>query len=81
MLSNCGKTLGSSLDSKEKKKKTNQSIIREINSEYSLEKLTLKLKLQYCGHLVGRIDLLERTLMLERLKAKGEEGAEDEVVR
>ena len=44
--------------------KSNQSIIKEINSEYSLEGLMLKLKLQYFGHLMQRTDFLEKTLML-----------------
>ena len=42
----------------------NQSILKEINPEYSLEGLILKLKLQYFGHLIGRADSLEKTLML-----------------
>ena len=53
-------------------RKKSQSIIKEINSEYSLEGLMLKLKFQYFGHMVQRIDSLEKTLMLERLKAGGE---------
>ena len=53
-------TLESPLDSKE----SNQSIIKEISPEYSLEGLMLKLKLQYCGHLFQRVDSLEKTLML-----------------
>ena len=52
----------------------NQSILKEINAEYSLEGLMLKLKLQYFGHLMRRANSLEKTLMWERLKAKGEEG-------
>ena len=44
--------------------RSNQSILKEINPEYSLEGLTLKLKLQYFGHLMQRIDSLEKTLML-----------------
>ena len=63
------KTLGSPLDSKE----INQSILKEISPEYSLEGLMLKLKLQYFGHLMRRIDSLEKTLMLGRLKV-GEEA-------
>ena len=55
-----GKTLESVLDSKEIK----QSILKEINSEYSLERLMLKLKLQYFGHLMWR-SWLENTLMLD----------------
>ena len=50
-----------------------QSILKEISPEYSLEGLMLKLKLQYFGHLMQRTDSLEKTLMLERLKAGGEE--------
>ena len=45
-------------------KKSNQSILKEINSENSLEGLMLKLKFQYFGHLMGRADSLENTLML-----------------
>ena len=54
------KTLESPLDCKE----INQPILKEISSEYSLEGLMLKLKLQYFGHLMRRVDLLEKTLML-----------------
>ena len=54
-------------------RRSNQSILMEINPEYSLEGLMLKLKLQYFGHLMQRTDSLEKTLMLERLKAGGEE--------
>ena len=50
------KTLESPLDCKE----SNQSILKEINSGYSLEGMKLKLKLQYFGHLMQRVDLLER---------------------
>ena len=52
--------------------RSNQSILKDINTEYSLEGLMLKLKLQYFGHLMLRTDLLEKTLMLVRLKAEGE---------
>ena len=51
-------------------RRSNQSILKEINTEYSLEGLMLKLKFQYSGHLMGRADSLEKT---ERLKA-GAEG-------
>ena len=51
----------------------NQSILKEISPEYSLEGLMLKLELQYFGHLMRRIDSLEKTLMLGRLKV-GEEA-------
>ena len=53
-------------------RRSNQSIIKETNPEYSLEELMLKLKLQYFGHLMWRADLLEKALMLGRLKAGGE---------
>ena len=46
--------------------KSNQSILKEINPKYSLERLMLKLKLQYFGHLMGRVDSLEKTLMLRK---------------
>ena len=55
-------------------RRSNQSILKEIGPEYSLEGLMLKLKLQYFGHLMGRVDSLENTLMLGKMKAKGEEG-------
>ena len=54
-------------------RKLNQSILRDINPEYSFEGLMLKLKLQYFGHLIQTADSMEKTLMLERLKAR-EEG-------
>ena len=60
-------------------RRSNQSILMEISPEYSLEGLMLKLKLQYFGHLMGRTDSLEKTLMWERLKA-GEGDEEDEMV-
>ena len=50
-------------------RRSNQSILKEISPEYSLEGLMLKLKLQYFGHLMRRIDSLEKTLILGRLKA------------
>ena len=53
-------------------RRSNQSILKEISSEYSLEGLMLKLKLQYFGHLMWRADSFEKTLMVERLKAGGE---------
>ena len=51
---------------------SNQSILKEINPECSLEGLTLKLKLQYFGHLLRRADSFEKTLMLGTMKAGGE---------
>ena len=53
-------------------RKSNQSILKEISPGCSLEGLMLKLKLQYFGHLMGRVDSLEKTLMLEGLGAGGE---------
>ena len=52
--------------------RSNQSILKQISAEYSLEGLMLKLKLQYVGHLMWRTDSLEKTLILERLKVRGE---------
>ena len=52
----------------------NQSVLKEINPEYSLEGLMLKLKFQYFVYLMQTADSLEKTLMLERLKAEGDEG-------
>ena len=53
---------------------SNQSILKEINPDYSLEGLMLKLKLQYFGNLMGRANSLEKTLMLEKTEAGGEGG-------
>ena len=53
-------------------KRSKKSILKEISPEYSSERLMLWLKLQYFGHLMGRTDSLEKTPMLERLKAGGE---------
>ena len=55
-------------------RRSNQSILKEINPEYSLEGLMLKLKLQYFGHLMRRADSFAKTGYLERWKVKGEEG-------
>ena len=49
-------------------RRSNQSILKEINSEYSLEGLMLKLKVQYFGHLIRRADLLVKTLMLGKIE-------------
>ena len=51
-------------------KKSNQSTLKEINTEYSLKELMLKLKLQYLGHLMGRANSLEKTLMLRMIEGK-----------
>ena len=55
-------------------RRLNQSVLKEISPEYSLEGLMLKLRLQYPGHLVRRADSSEKNLMLERLRAEGKEG-------
>ena len=51
-------------------KRSNRSILREINSEYSLEGQMLKLKLQYVGHVMRKVDSLEKTLMLGKIEGK-----------
>ena len=51
-------------------RRSNQSILKAISPEYSLEGLMLKLKLQYFGHLMQRTDSLEKTLMLEKIKGR-----------
>ena len=51
-------------------RRSNQSILKEINPEYSLEGLMLKLKLQYFGHVMQRTDSLEKTLMLGKIEGR-----------
>ena len=53
---------------------SNQSTLKEINPEYSLEELLLKLKLQYFGHLMRRVDSLEKTLMLGKIEGRRRRG-------
>ena len=55
-------------------KRFNQSILKEISLEYSLEGLTLKLKLQYFGHLMQRTDSLEKTMILEKIEGRRRRG-------
>ena len=55
-------------------RRSNQSILKEISPEYSLEGLMLKLKLQYFGHLMQRTDSLEKTLMLGKIKGGRRRG-------
>ena len=55
-------------------RRSNQSIVKEIISEYSLEGLMLKLKLQYFGHLMGRTESLEKTLMLGKIEGRRRMG-------
>ena len=52
----------------------NQSILKEISLEYSLEGVILKLKLQYCAHLIRRTDSLEKTLMLGKIEGRRRRG-------
>ena len=73
MLLNCGadETLESLLDNK---RRSNQSILKEINPEYSLEGVMLKLRLQYFGYLMQRADSLEKTLMLGKIEGRRRRG-------
>ena len=57
-------------------KRLNQSILKEISPEYSLEGLTLKLKIQYFGHLIQRADTFEKTLMLGKIEGRRRRGQE-----
>ena len=66
------KTSEISLDSKE----INQSILREIDPDYSLEELMLKLKLQYLGHLMQTTDSVEKFLMLRKIKRRRRRGCQ-----
>ena len=55
-------------------RRSNQSVLKEINPEYSLERLMLKLKLQYFGHLMGKADSLEKTLILGKIEDRRRRG-------
>ena len=55
-------------------RRSNQSILKEISLEYSLERLMLKLKLQYFGHLMQRTDSLEKTLMMGKIEGRRRRG-------
>ena len=68
------KTLESPLDCKE----INQSVLKEINPDYSLEGLMLRLKLQYFGHLKQRANSLEKTLILGKTEGKRRRGQAEE---
>ena len=61
-------------------RRSNQSILKEINPEYSLQRLVLKLKLKYFGHLMWKADSLEKTLMLAKIEGKRRKVAEHEMV-
>ena len=72
LLLNCG--AGEDLRVPWTSRRSNQSILKEINPEYSLEELVLKLKLQYFGQLVQRANSLEKTLMLGKIEGKRRKG-------
>ena len=55
-------------------RRSNQSILKEISPKYLLEGLTLKLKLQYSGHLMRRVDTFEKTQMLEKIEGRRRRG-------
>ena len=61
-------------------RRSNQSILKEISPEYSLEGLMLKVKLQYFGHLMGRADSFEKTLMLGNIEGRRRRATENEMV-
>ena len=61
-------------------RRSNQSILKEISPEYSLEGLMLKLKLQYFGHLMRRADSFEKTLMLGKIGQEEKGMTDDEMV-
>ena len=72
MLLNC--VVGEDLRVLWTARRSKQSILKEISPEYSLEGLILKLKLQYFGHLMGRADSLEKTLMLGKIEGRRRRG-------
>ena len=61
-------------------RRSNQSTLKEISPEYSLEKLMLKFKLQLFAHLMGRIHSLEKTLILGKIEGRKRRGRQDEMV-
>ena len=72
MLLNCG--VGEDLRVPWTARRSNQSILKEISPEFSLEGLMLKLKFQYFGHLIQRTDSLEKTLMLGKIEGRRRRG-------
>ena len=66
--------LEKTLESPSDYRRSNQSILKEISPEYSLERLMLKLKLQYFGHLMQRTNSLEKTLMLGKIEGRRRRG-------
>ena len=61
-------------------RRSNQSIVKDINPEYSLEELMMELKFQYFGHLMGTANSWEKTLMLEKMESKRRRATEDEML-
>ena len=61
-------------------RRSNPSILKEISPEYALERLMLKLKLQYFGHLIQRTDSLDKTLVLGKIEGRRRRGQQDEMV-
>ena len=74
MLLNCG--VGEDLRVRWTARRSNQSILKEISPEYSLEGLMLRLKFQYFGHLLQRTDSLEKTLMLGKSEGGKRRGGQ-----
>ena len=74
MLLNCGVVLEKTLENPLTTSRSNQSILKEICPEYSLEGLMLKLKLQYFGHLMWRVDSFEKMLMLGKTEGRKRRG-------
>ena len=72
MLLNCG--VGEDSRVPWTAKRSNQSVLKEINPEYSLEGLMLKLKLQYFGHLMRRANSLEKTMILGKIEGRRRRG-------
>ena len=72
ILLNCG--VGEDLRVPWTARRSNQTILKEITPDYSLERLKLELKLQYFDYLMGRTDLLERTLMLGKIEGRRRRG-------
>ena len=72
MLLNCG--VGEDLRVPWTARRSNQSILKEISPAYSLERLMLKLKLQYCGHLMQRTESFEKTLMMGKIEGRRRRG-------
>ena len=66
--------LEKTLESPQTARRSNQSILKKINPEYSIEGLMLKLKLQYFGHLIQRANSLEKTVMLGKIEGRRRRG-------